>query len=227
MAAAGPAFAWGRHLLLFVRRALTADSSPRSLRIMLIDDLPERRQQVALALREAGHEVVAEFGSAGRLLLLMEQVRPELVIVDLDSPERDVLESFALIGEFNPTPILLSASSVDREFMAAAIKAGVCAYQAEGLDAQRAQPVVEVALAQFQTFQALRQQLRDTQAELEARKLIERAKGLVMAHQGLDESGAHALLRKLAMDRSLRLEQVAEQILNSLGATRRGTGGKG
>lgn len=193
---------------------------------MLIDDLPERRQQLALVLRDAGHEVVAEFGSAGRLLLLMEQLRPELVIVDLDSPERDVLESFALIGEFNPTPILLSASSVDRDFMAAAIKAGVCAYQAEGLDAQRVQPVVEVALAQFQTFQTMRQQLRDTQAELEARKLIERAKGLLMAHQGLDESAAHAVLRKLAMDRSLRLEQVAQQILNSLGAPRRGTGGK-
>lgn len=198
----------------------------RQLRIMLIDDLPERRQQVTAALTAAGHLVVSELGSAGRLLLLMEQVRPDLVIIDLDSPERDVLESFSLIGEFNPTPILLSSSCPDRAFMAAAIKAGVCAYQAEGLDAQRVQPVVEVALAQFQTFQELRKQLRETQVELEARKLIERAKGLVMAQQGVDENQAHALLRKLAMDRSLRLEQVAEQILNTLGGARRGPGGK-
>lgn len=198
----------------------------RQLRVMLIDDLPERRGQLAAALTEAGHQVVAELGSAGRLLMQMEQVRPDLVLIDLDSPERDVLESFSLIGEFNPTPILLAASCPDREFMAAAIRAGVCAYQAEGLDASRVQPVVEVALAQFQTFQMLRQQLRDTRAELEARKLIERAKGLVMAQQGLDEEQAHALLRKLAMDRSLRLEQVAEQILKTLGATRRVPGGK-
>lgn len=188
----------------------------RPLGVLLIDDLPERRDSVSRVLTEAGYQIHASLGSASGLLAQLARYQPDLLIMELDSPDRDLLESLTLIAELHPTPILFNAVRADRELMTAAVRAGVCAYQSHGLDTERAQAAIALALAQFETFQSLRQQLKATQEQLESRKLVERAKGLLMAHQNLSEADAHALLRKVAMDQGVRLEQAAARVLNKL-----------
>lgn len=186
------------------------------MRLMLVDDHQDRAQQVEAALNAKGYQVVRCLHSASGLLREMDICKPDLVIMDLGSPDRDILESCTLITQFNPTPIVMFSGTEDQQIIKKAIQAGVSAYRTEGLDPARVQPVLEVAIAQFQAFQALREALADTQTKLATRSATEQAKGLLMAHQGLNETDAHGLLQKLAMQQGLRIDDVARQVIQTL-----------
>jgi response regulator NasT len=184
-----------------------------SLSVLLVDDDPERAAIVEPALREAGYEVVTVVDSAAAMLAQVRARRPDVIIIDRDSPDRDTLEHVCMITRDDPRPIVMFTQDRDRTLMRAALEAGVSAYVVDGLSVERVRPVVEVALARFEQWQALRRELDQAQTDLAERKLIERAKGIVMKQRRCSEDEAYAMLRKLAMDRNQRLAQVAESVI--------------
>jgi response regulator NasT len=135
------------------------------------------------------------------------------VIVDMQSPDRDVLEDMQRLNRDQPRPIVMFVDESDNESIHAAVEAGVSAYVVNGLQAGRVRPIIEVAIARFQAFQALRGELEAARTSLAERKLIERAKGILMSRRNVDEEQAYRLLRKTAMDRKTKLVEVARQVI--------------
>ncbi|MAT52393.1 MAG: hypothetical protein CMK32_14550 [Porticoccaceae bacterium] len=183
---------------------------------MLIDDNPDRAVMVEERLWSSGFEVSLVIPSATGLLFQIEQVRPDVVLIDLESPDRDVLESLSIINHHNPTPVVMFTQQDDPEFIDQAVSAGISTYLVGGINPDQVKPIIDVAMAQFKAFQSLRSELDSTRAQLEDRKLIEQAKGLLMAHRKLTEEEAHRLLTKLAMDTNQKLPAVATTILATL-----------
>ena len=184
-----------------------------SLSVLLVDDDPERAAIVEPALREAGYEVVTVVDTAAEMLAQVRAMKPDVIIIDRDSPDRDTLEHVCMITRDDPRPIVMFTQDKNQALMRAALKAGVSAYVVDGLSVERVRPIVEVALARFEQWQALRRELDQAQTNLAERKVIERAKGIVMKQRRCSEDEAYALLRKLAMDRHQRLAQVAESVI--------------
>jgi len=197
--------------IAFVKTAL--EVIDMSLSVLLVDDDPMRAAIVEPALREAGYEVVTVVDSAAAMLAEVRTRRPDVIIIDRDSPDRDTLEHVCMITRDDPRPIVMFTQDQDRKLMRAALEAGVSAYVVDGLSVERVRPIVEVALARFEQWQALRRELDQAQTNLAERKLIERAKGIVMKQRRCSEDEAYAMLRKLAMDRNQRLAQVAESVV--------------
>ena len=187
-----------------------------AIRVMLIDDNPDRAVMVEERLWSSGFEVSLVIPSATGLLFQIEQVRPDVVLIDLESPDRDVLESLSIINHHNPTPVVMFTQQDDPEFIDQAVSAGISTYLVGGINPDQVKPIIDVAMAQFKAFQSLRSELDSTRAQLEDRKLIEQAKGLLMAHRKLTEEEAHRLLTKLAMDTNQKLPAVAKTILATL-----------
>ncbi|WP_372524108.1 ANTAR domain-containing response regulator [Sulfuricaulis sp.] len=184
-----------------------------SLSVLLVDDDPTRAAIVELALREAGYEVVTVVNTSTEMLTQVRAMRPDVIIIDRDSPDRDTLEHVCMITRDDPRPIVMFTQDKDRTLMREALEAGVSAYVVDGLSVERVRPIVEVALVRFEQWQALRRELDQAQTNLAERKVIERAKGIVMKQRRCTEDEAYALLRKLAMDRNQRLAHVAESVI--------------
>jgi response regulator NasT len=184
------------------------------LRVMLVDEDAERAALVEQALLGAGYEVVAKLAGQHDLLRSVRDVQPDVVIVDLESPDRDTLESMRHITREQPKPIVMFAEKGDSDTIADAIRAGVSAYVVDGLSGNRVKPILDVAIARFREFQALRDELEQTKTTLAERKIIEKAKGLIMKKRGCDEEQAYKALRKLAMDRNQRLADVAREVVS-------------
>lgn len=183
------------------------------MRVMLIDQDRGRAAIVEQSLQDAGHEVVARLASVERLAQEVEVHQPDVVIIDIESPDRDALENMSVVSRDNPRPIVLFSEEDSEESIAQAIKAGVSAYVSDGMRAERVRPIVDVAVARFREFQALRNELDETRTQLEDRKLIEKAKGLLMKHRDFDETQAYHAMRKMAMDRNQRLAETARNVI--------------
>lgn len=145
------------------------------LRILLIDDTPRKIGRLKSALIEAGFEVIAESGLSIDLPERVEAIRPDVVLIDTDSPGRDVLEQVVLVSRDQPRPIVMFTDDSDPGAMRQAIRAGVSAYIVEGIQAQRLKPILDVAMARFETDQAMRAQLQAREQQLAERKQIGRA----------------------------------------------------
>jgi response regulator NasT len=184
-----------------------------SLRVLLVDDNTERSAVLRSALQSAGYEVAAEVRAGVDIMAQVRRVKPDVIIIDRDSPDRDTLEHVCMVTRDDPRPIVMFTQDNSQALMREALKAGVSAYVVDGLSAERVRPIVDVALARFEQWQALRQELDQAQASLAERKVIERAKGIVMKQRGCSEEEAYRLLRKTAMDRNLRLSLVAESVI--------------
>jgi response regulator NasT len=183
------------------------------LRVLLVEQDPERAVLVRAALGEAGYTVVAQVTNASELLAAVRVAQPDVIIIDRDSPDRDTLEHVCVITRDEPRPIVMFTQDKDQTRMRAALQAGVSAYVVDGLAAERVQPIVNVALARFEQWQALRQELDQAQTGLAERKAIDRAKGILMTQRRCSEDEAYRLLRKTAMDRNARLGEVAENVI--------------
>ena len=144
----------------------------------------------------------------------MGEVSPDVIIIDTDSPSRDVLEQLVVVSRDDPRPVVMSTDDAQSDSIHAAIHAGVTSYIVAGMQPERLRPILEVARARFDADRALRDELKDAQTKLAERKLIEKAKGLVMQQKGVSEGEAYRLLRKLAMDRNLKLLEVARQVID-------------
>jgi response regulator NasT len=185
------------------------------MRILVVDESPERARVLRDGLRLAGYEVTASLTSPIALLKTIDQLEPDVIVIDTESPSRDVLEHLVVMSQHTPRPVVMFASDGAPEKIRAAVRAGVSAYVVDGLDPLRVKSIIDVAVARFEDFQNLREQLAQANLKLSERKLVERAKGILMRSRGLDEEAAYGLLRKFAMDRKLRMSEVAQQLIDA------------
>ncbi len=183
------------------------------LRVLLIDDTPRKVGRLRDALIEAGFEVIEESGLTIDLPERVEAVRPDVVLIDTDSPGRDVMEQVVMVTRDQPRPIVMFTDDKNPDAMRQAIRAGVSAYIVEGIQAQRLKPILDVAMARFESDQAIRAQLHARDQQLLERKRVELAKGMLMKMRNCNEEEAYTLMRRQAMSRQQKLIQVAEQII--------------
>jgi response regulator NasT len=185
------------------------------MRVLVVDESPERAELLREGLVRAGHEVTATLSSPLALLKTIDELEPDVIVIDMDSPSRDVLEHLVFVSQHTPRPVVMFASDDAPETIRAATRAGVSAYVVDGLDANRIKSIVEAAVARFEDYQALRAELAEANLKLSERKLVEKAKGLLMKSRGLDEDTAYGALRKMAMDRKLKLAEVAQKVIEA------------
>lgn len=183
---------------------------------MLVDDQPERSAMVEKVLTDAGFNVISAIPSCTGLLFQMEQHQPDIILIDLDSPDRDVLDSLTIINTHNPKPVVMFSREDDPDFISKAVQSGVTAYQLDSINPAKVKPVIDLAMAQFKAFQSLREELDSAKTQLADRKIIERAKGLLMRIHKVDEEDAYATLRSLAMENNQRLAATAQSVVTML-----------
>lgn len=184
-----------------------------SLKVMLVDRDAERGELLASALTAAGHRVIARVSDDARLASEVQRLQPDIIIIDMASPGRDTLEQMRQIGRDQPKPIILFSDERDPDTIRQAIRAGVSAYIVDGLSQERVMPIIEVAVARFAEFQSLKQELDDTRTQLADRKVIDKAKGLLMEKKRMSENDAYQFLRRTAMDRNAKLADVARMLV--------------
>jgi len=175
----------------------------------------ERTRVLRLALLEAGYNVVATLPGDAFLPDRIAQIQPDMIVVDAESQGRDILEHVVMATRDERRPIVLFSAEEDTSHVRRAIAAGVSAYVVAGLPSESIKPVIEVALARFEHEEKLRAELADARTQLEDRKVIDRAKGLLMTRQGLTEPEAYARLRKAAMDKGIKLSDIAQRLIDA------------
>jgi len=200
-------------------------SVQRTLRIVVVNTAPgggeqamaaqaRRNTALRIGLLESGYDIVASLPADIFLAERIAQIQPDMIIIDSESDARDVLEHIVIATRDAPRPIVLITDDQAQSSMDAAIDAGVSAYIVAGLQAERVKPVLDVALARFRRERRLLGELSDTRRQLAERKLVERAKGVLMARSGLSEELAYQKLRSMAMNKKLKLAEVAQRILD-------------
>jgi response regulator NasT len=181
----------------------------------------ERSRSLRIGLLESGFNLIAVLPADAFLQDRLHQLQPDMVILDAESEARDALERVVTATRDARRPIVMFTNDSDTSHVKAAVAAGVTAYIVAGLSTERIRPILDVAMARFQHEQALRQELADTKSELSElstelhdRKVIDRAKGMLMARQSLTEQAAYEKLRKTAMDKNLKVAEVAQRMLD-------------
>jgi response regulator NasT len=174
----------------------------------------QRGAALRIGLLESGYDIVASLPADVFLPERIAQLQPDLIIVDSESDARDVLEHIVVATHDAPRPIVLFTDDRDPSSVEAAMAAGVSAYIVAGLQPERVKAVLDVALARFKRERKLLEELSDTRQKLAERKVIERAKGLLMARQRLSEDQAYQKLRSMAMNKKLKLAEIAQRILD-------------
>ena len=183
------------------------------LKALLIKDVLERSELLNQSLLECGHDVVGEATITDDLIKRVEATQPDLLVIDSDSPGKVLLSRLRDLASYKPLPVVLFTEEDNREVIHLAVRAGVSAYIVDGLEQHRLGTILDVAVARFHETDRLRRELHDTRANLLERKTVERAKGILMKQRGFDEPQAYHALRKMAMDKNLRIGQVAENVV--------------
>lgn len=192
---------------------MRAEGGTAPLKVLLVDEDGERAAALEAALRREGYAFLGRLDPGPDLPARVQALSPDAIVIDLGSPDRDSLEQMRSISREQPKPIVMFVDTDDSRFLTQAIEAGVTAYVVDDVQPQRVRTLLEVAIAQFRQVQAVREELERTKASLAERKVIERAKGLLMEQRGCSEEQAYRDLRKLAMDRNMRLGDVAASLL--------------
>lgn len=197
-----------KHLRLVVVNSLVAADGAGAW----AQEQAERARALRIGLLEAGYNIVAALPPDAKLEEQIEQLQPDVIIVDAQSDA--ALKKVVAATAAARRPIVCFAGDGDRQKMQAALEAGVCAYVVAGLSAERVIGVLDVALARFEVEEKMRRELQETRTKLAERKLIERAKGLLMERLRCTEDEAYRKLRRLAMDRNLKLSEVAQRMID-------------
>lgn len=187
---------------------------PLMLNILIIDESRARVKELCAALVLAGHSVAAVLPSVLDLSDQIEALRPDVILIETESPSRDTLEHLALLNRDLPRPLIVLTPDGNVDVMRAAFKAGVSAYVVDALDLARLKPIVDVAILRFEEHQSLKGELADAKKKLSERKVVEKAKGILMKSRKLDEEQAYAALRSLAMERAQPLGKVAGDVVD-------------
>jgi len=190
--------------------------SEAPLIVLLIDSDEERARTVEAGL--AGAAVVKQAKSVHgmELLSIVQTLQPDAIIIDCDSPDRDTIENLQLVARENPKPIVMFVEDGDGNLAKEAVRAGVTSYIVDGLSERRIKPVIEIAIERFKMVDTLRKDLEKSRADLEARKVIERAKGVLMEKRGMSENDAYAAMRSMAMQQGKTIKDVAGNIISVL-----------
>ncbi|MDR5856672.1 ANTAR domain-containing protein [Caballeronia sp. LZ062] len=184
------------------------------LRVLLVTDTDKPIGDLRDQLARMGYEMLAEVAAPAKLHAAVESQKPDVVIIDTESPSRDTLEQLAVMNQAAPRPVLMFSNDADQQFIRAAVGAGVTAYSVEGLAPERLAPIIDVALARFAHEARLRLRLEQVENELAERKVIDRAKRLLMERRGMSENDAYATLRKRAMDQGMKVAEIARQLVS-------------
>lgn len=206
-----PAMVWELRSQQVMKTPVNPSESP--LRVLLVDETFERAALLKHALQDAGCKIAAHVSASADLPGLVAELKPDLIILDTESPDRDTLENLCIINRDQPRPIVMFTHDDDSDKIRAAIRAGVSAYVVDGLKSERLRPIMDVAIARFNEFQAMRSDLAKAESQLSERKDVERAKGILMKQRGWSEEEAYQALRKAAMDKGSRLADVARQLI--------------
>ena len=188
---------------------------PVPLRLLLVNDTDRPMAQLHAALTAAGYLVIEQVQGAAELLQRVESQAPDIIIIDTESPSRDTLEQLALMGHAAPRPVVMFAEQGELSAIQAAVSAGVTAYVVDQVVAKRLAPIIDMARVKFEEDARLKQRLVQMEQQLADRKLIERAKGILMERRQLSESEAYELLRSQAMQSGLKLAELSRQLINS------------
>ena len=186
-----------------------------ALKILVIDKHPIRRAILDAGLREAGFANVVLLGETGGLLNHIYRIDPDVILIDLENPSRDVLEQMFQVSRVVRRPIAMFVDQSDRETTKSAVEAGVSAYIVDGLRKERVKDILELCISRFNAVARLQDELDRAKSALEARKTIDRAKGILMQAKGLTEDQAYALLRKTAMNEKRKIADVAQAVITA------------
>jgi len=183
-------------------------------RVLLVNDTDKPIAELREALQRAGYEILADVAHARALLHAVETQRPDVILIDTESPTRDTLEQLAVMNAAAPRPVVMFSDTADQSVIRAAVRAGVTTYVVDGMSPGKLAPILEVACARFDEEDKLRRRLAEVEQQLADRKDIDRAKGWLMDRHGLSEAEAFELLRGQAMKQGVRLGDVARQLLS-------------
>jgi len=187
----------------------------RRLEILLVDQARQLTEQIESAIRALGNRITT-IDSSDNLLKVVEEQSPDLILFDMVTPDDQTLEQIKIINRHKPTPVVVFAENGERKIIEKVVKAGVSAYVVDGLSPHRIGPIIDIAVTRFRERVALESELEKTRATLEERKIIDRAKGMLMQHKGCTEEEAYRSLRKTAMSKNQRMVDVAQNLITSL-----------
>jgi two-component system, response regulator / RNA-binding antiterminator len=191
---------------------MSAEQSPK---IVIVDESPIRAAILQEGLREAGFTEVAHISEMQSLLARIYAADPDIIVIDLENPSRDVLEQMFQVSRAVRRPIAMFVDQSDSASIQASVEAGVSAYIVDGLKKERIKPILDLCVSRFNAFAKLQEELERTKSQLEDRKIIERAKGILMKVKGLTEDEAYVLLRSTAMREKKKIGEIAQSIITA------------
>src|SRR6266849_1731135 len=186
-----------------------------SLKIVIVDENPVRAAILEDGLREAGHVHVVRLGETSHLLARIHALDPDVIIIDLENPSRDVLEQMFQVSRAVKRPIAMFVDQSDSASIQAAVDAGVSAYIVDGLKKERVKHILDMCISRFNAFSRLQSELEKAKNAIEDRKSIDRAKGILMTAKNLTEEEAYALMRRTAMNEKKRIIEIAQAVITA------------
>ncbi|MFQ3235894.1 MAG: response regulator NasT [Paraglaciecola sp.] len=187
-----------------------------SLNVLLIDENVQRARSITIVVDKSCYKIIHIAGSDGGLLKQVDQFQPDIIVIDIESPNRDMLESLSTVSHYNPKPVVIFSSQQNTQMINLSVQSGVSVYVVGDIDPKRVKPILDVAVAGFRQFHQLKDELAETKHQLGSRISIEQAKRLLMKDRGLSEDEAFYTMRKTAMDAGQKLEDVAKTIISML-----------
>lgn len=185
----------------------------KPVHILVIDANHVRATIIEDGLREAVGVRVTVLTDMTLLMRRIVDLDPDIIVIDLQNPNRDTLEHMFQLSKAAKRPVAMFVDRSDETAIERAIDAGVSAYVVDGLKKERIKPIIDTAVSRFRAFEKLRRELDHAKSELAERKVIDRAKGILMRTKGIDEDAAYSLLRKAAMDQGRRIAEIAESLV--------------
>jgi response regulator NasT len=187
----------------------------RELSILIVDENRIRASIIEEGLREAGHHSVSVIHDVNDVARSVAASAPDVIVIDLENPQRDMLEHFFSLSRAVQRPIAMFVDRSDEDTIERAVDAGVSAYVVDGLKKERVKPILDMAVSRFNAFSRLQRELDKARSELEDRKIIDQAKGILMKSRGLSEADAYALLRSTAMNQNRRIVEIAQSLITA------------
>jgi two-component system, response regulator / RNA-binding antiterminator len=200
-----------------LRCVINAAMTLRDLTILVIDENAIRASIIEEGLREAGYQRVTVIHEVQGVARTIETLQPDVIFIDLENPNRDMMEHLFQLTRTVGRPIAMFVDRSDTASIEAAVEAGVSAYVVDGLKKERVKPILDMAVSRFNAFSRLQRELADAKSALEERKVIERAKGILMKMRGLSEEQAFALLRQTAMNEKKKISEIAQSVVTAAG----------
>jgi two-component system, response regulator / RNA-binding antiterminator len=187
------------------------------LSVLVIDENGIRASIIEAGLREAGHEKVTVIQDVTGTARRIAEINPDVIVIALENPNRDMLENMFQLSRAVKRPVAMFVDRSDQAAIEAAVDAGFSAYVVDGLKQERVKPILQMAISRFNAFSRLARELDEARSELEQRKMIERAKGILMKSRALSEEAAYALLRKTAMNQNRKIVEIAQSLVAAAG----------